>query len=652
MPFNAFTAKGLWDASANRPFLVPGRAESGDAYVVSVSGNIDLGQEGDWQAGDLAYFALDRWVRIGSPAKISGVVFATIEKLRLYRGPGTTASVVARAIFGDGGGGRFSVDAADSTSVDDGAMVIVDLLGRRWRREFYGARDPRWHGLKYDGSDTTAALQASIDALPASGGVIELSDVAVVSNLRLNGTLRNKSNVVLRGLGLGSGLRLKDNAGAVNFIDGEGAIGCRIENMTLDGNRANQVIPALVDGPDYERYSGVYLEAAVECAVVECKIVNMAVIGVCPGAPWIGKTGADRIRVERSAFENCRVPIAAMKQRSNVLSNNTIRGAGSDYGILLDEYSTGNEVVGNSIESAGSIGIFLFRASNNVVSYNRISGCLLSICLSDASSANVVEGNYCTNAGNSHIKLINSCNRNAIINNTLYTAAQYCIVCEAGTGGSINSVIASNRCRAASYSAIALFNGAWSLVQDNYCWEALGSGVYLSGACDWSEVVGNYLYNNSKGSVNDAGVRLVAQNNVLVEDNKCFDSEAVKTQVWGIRANEGAMGTYTILNNDVRFNLTAGMALSGTAIVKRNIGWVTEAAGNVTLGAAATSIVVNHGMDMTPNYRTVRVTGIGDFSSTRALQIDNVGATQFTILADAAPGGAGLQIAWEAKCAA
>ncbi len=74
--------------------------------------------------------------------------FASVAVLRAYRGNAVDGRVVARSVFGDRGGGPFSVRQGDSTTPDDGALTIVDELGRRWAREtkreylaeFWGAR--------------------------------------------------------------------------------------------------------------------------------------------------------------------------------------------------------------------------------------------------------------------------------------------------------------------------------------------------------------------------------------------------------------------------------------------------------------------------------------------------------------------------------
>lgn len=70
----------------------------------------------------------------------------------------------------DGGGGTFVYDATDTTTVDDGGMVIVDTVGRRWKRQTESKNiNVRWFGAIADwaggasGTDNTVAFQAAID---------------------------------------------------------------------------------------------------------------------------------------------------------------------------------------------------------------------------------------------------------------------------------------------------------------------------------------------------------------------------------------------------------------------------------------------------------------------------------------------------------
>lgn len=525
-----------------------------------------------------------------------------------------------------------------STTADDGIVVQCTAgASGRYKRVFDGAYYTHWWG------DTFAAAQAAIDALPADGGTVIVTDFYEGKNLYLNGTARDKENVVLTGLGFSTGFKFEDEAGLSNLIDGLGAVGCRVENMKIDGNRANQTI---IEPIEYEKYNGVYLEEANRCAVVDCYIINMAVIAVCPGAPWDDMVGADRCDISDNTFDDCQVPIAAMLQRGNTITGNKMDGDDMVYAITVDVASVGNLVDNNIIGGTTSSAIFLYRASKNIVSNNRVDSCEVSINLSDEANDNIVIGNHCTNAGNSNIILQNSSVRNKVANNHLYDAVQYNIYVATS---SAYSTISDNFCRGASFSNIALSGITFSLVEGNFCYEANGSGIYLGGTCSWTEVFWNYCFNNGLTSANEGGIRLVDQNNIIVEENKCFDSQSTKTQAYGIRGNEGTMGTVSISDNDVRFNLTAGMALSGTPIVKDNLGWVTEATGNFTAGAAAAGVTVTHGMDMTPDYRCISVTLIGAFTLTTRLSVANVGATTFDVFIDPVPGGAGQVIGWNAR---
>jgi hypothetical protein len=99
-------------------------------------------------------------VELCDPVATFNLSFATFAALRLYQGSETTATVVARTTFGDGGGGTFAVKTGD-TALDDGALIIVDNLGRRWWRIYDGTYDAAWWGR------TGAAIQAAINYVAA-----------------------------------------------------------------------------------------------------------------------------------------------------------------------------------------------------------------------------------------------------------------------------------------------------------------------------------------------------------------------------------------------------------------------------------------------------------------------------------------------------
>ena len=96
--------------------------------------------------------------------------------LRAYTGPVTGLFVRGVANIFDGGFGPFRVDADDTTSLDNGGTIIVDALGRRWKRIYSGGLNVKWFGAVGNGAtDDTAALGLAAAALQ-SGKSLDFDD--------------------------------------------------------------------------------------------------------------------------------------------------------------------------------------------------------------------------------------------------------------------------------------------------------------------------------------------------------------------------------------------------------------------------------------------------------------------------------------------
>lgn len=70
------------------------------------------------------------------------------------------------------------------------------------------------------------------------------------------------------------------------------------------------------------------------------------------------------------------------------------------------------------------------------------------------------------------------------------------------------------------------------------------------------------------------------------------------------------------------------------------------ASGSATIGAALTSVVVNHGMTGTPTVGQIQVTPSGNIGLATKFWVDTLTATQFTINVDLVPGGVGATFSW------
>src|SRR5579872_5067458 len=91
---------------------------------------------GGWQNGSAAVAAL----------------LPTIAALRTSTGTTPFITVESYANPGDCGGGPFAYVAADTTSPDDGAEIIVNASGSRYYRQWTGEFDFRWAGAVGDGT--------------------------------------------------------------------------------------------------------------------------------------------------------------------------------------------------------------------------------------------------------------------------------------------------------------------------------------------------------------------------------------------------------------------------------------------------------------------------------------------------------------------
>ncbi len=109
----------------------------------------------------------------------SSFSLADYDALRSYSGASDSVIISGYLVSSKPSGiaGLFVRDDSDTTSTDNGGTIIVSLSGKRWKRVYDGYRvDLRWFGAKGDGiADDSAAINAAIAALPASGGELKVA---------------------------------------------------------------------------------------------------------------------------------------------------------------------------------------------------------------------------------------------------------------------------------------------------------------------------------------------------------------------------------------------------------------------------------------------------------------------------------------------
>lgn len=206
-------------------------------------------------------------------------------------------------------------------------------------------------------------------------------------------------------------------------------------------------------------------------------------------------------------------------------------------------------------------------------------------------------------------------------------------------------------------------------------------GFYLT-ACDYCTVIGNsvygsqghgmQLYNMKKTTVSHNTFRLNGQKTdntysdiyitngggaTTVSDcnicNNTFDNTPVTYYENTAKYNIDFVQTSTHVNNIVSENnfgdpATAKIHNPTDNKISNNDGWVTENSGLATVANGQTSIVVTHGLSVTPTADDIMVTPTNTMGNAAKYYIGTFTATQFTITVNTDPGASTAQFAWKA----
>ncbi|MCE1444796.1 hypothetical protein LWU69_04890 [Enterobacter hormaechei] len=105
--------------------------------------------------------ASDVLIQLAKPDGESLIGGSTYSQIRASNVAGSQIKCVGRSANKDGGEGWFFLDASDTTTADDDGTVLIDAVGRRWKRSYDGAKMAAWFGVK-DGTDSSAAMQAAL----------------------------------------------------------------------------------------------------------------------------------------------------------------------------------------------------------------------------------------------------------------------------------------------------------------------------------------------------------------------------------------------------------------------------------------------------------------------------------------------------------
>jgi hypothetical protein len=122
------------------------------------------------------------------------------------------------------------------------------------------------------------------------------------------------------------------------------------------------------------------------------------------------------------------------------------------------------------------------------------------------------------------------------------------------------------------------------------------------------------------------------------------------TQGYGISIGAGC-SNYSVIGNNVQGNAEAiGLLDAGSQpkTIYGNVGFKTVNSGIATINSGETTVVVNHGLDVTPNLKDFLLTRASPSAGSADLYVTNVTATQFTINTAPAPGSS-INVTWSVR---
>jgi len=309
------------------------------------------------------------------------------------------------------------------------------------------------HRVDDQGTDAATVINNAITSTyNAGGGIVHLKPATYVCNSRLY----MNNNVELEGEGYGTILKARDGLNTyLILIDSK--YGCKIRNLQLDGNKANQTSDTygvfITGAGSYDnviegcyihdfRLNGIEIYASAYKNVVRNNRIESNGVDYLDGwCVYLGDSAVDNIVTLNRLTSNPGKGSIDMGQncRRNIVTKNVIYDGGvrSQCGIMLYNGATENIVKENVIVSTYAwasdqfwFGIEVYTNSlrnivegNQIYVNNRGAGRPAGIQLDTGSHRNVIGGNS-VYGGYYGIILISDCDRNNVSDNIVESCSR------------------------------------------------------------------------------------------------------------------------------------------------------------------------------------------------------------------------------------
>lgn len=197
---------------------------------------------------------------LASEAGAGLVGSATYAQIRAYTGNATKINCLGRTGALDKAHGDFYVDLSDTTTPDDDGIILVDALGRRWKRRFIGRVLPEWWGASANTAvDSASALQKAFDwkyVRLSSGDYKTSIPLYIDSETDIKGPGPAKCSITKTTTTLGSGSNLA-RSGAVNDSYAVDAV-IIMRHADNDYNWSSSISGVKISGVGYNISIGIY----------------------------------------------------------------------------------------------------------------------------------------------------------------------------------------------------------------------------------------------------------------------------------------------------------------------------------------------------------------------------------------------------------
>jgi len=413
-------------------------------------------------------------------------------------------------------------------------------------RDFVSVKD---FGAVGNGStDDTAAIQAAITSLVATGGTVyfPIGEYKVTSTI----TWAN-NNIFLEGAGLGA-TTISTFIASGNVFAITNASGGGISNLNIIADTTQ------TSG------AGVHL---TNCYNVKVSDVVIG-YGLNVGVQIDGGAGQFVNTIENFIISDCFNGIAlgvTGTQPQDTFLTNGIIGSCTNAGILVKQSSGLYASSIDIISCATGFSTFPDTAKSVVNSF--FTDVLCDTCTGSGFA-------FISNGG---------------------TVEQVNMVNCWGSSNTINGMILSQECNAFSVTNFRAINNQQR-------------GIYIQGGTNLGFVNCQVLANSMAGSASYDGLAVEGSttNNLSIIGGKYGSGWAFagfNNQSYGIFISSGAINNYSIIGVDTNGNVTGGINDGGTGAVKYiygNPGYVTSKVGTAFIATAATSVTVTHGLSVTP----------------------------------------------------